>query len=204
MKHVLTSKTDGRLRPKSRRPANVAKGICVYTIEQLIGLRRANDLDFVLFGTFRDTFRIQARQTLRLVFESAARMLACQHLVASVLLHFLAILSFADVFKGFYLASTHVALHLSVAETALSCLFVLLELLACLSNVIRLSIAFTTEVLRALTTPDPVLTHMQSCFMRDRLSLVVFLSKVDLTFLNFHECAAGTLPQVGVHFDERP
>ena len=48
---------------------------------------------------------------------------------------------------------------------------------------VRLSFAAVTEDSLALLTPDPILTHMDSGFLRYRLSFVIFVVQVDCTLL---------------------
>jgi hypothetical protein len=64
------------------------------------------------------------------------------------------------------------------------------EFLASLSNVIRLSLAFATEVLLTFLATDSKLAHMNSSLRRNRLTNVVFDFVINLSLDDFHNILA--------------
>lgn len=140
---------------------------------------------------------IQAWQAFPLVLESAARMPASQHLVATLVHRLNAGLLSADGPKS-RLYRWGCACDLGHTEPALAGFLVLLVLFACFASVVRLCLALAAEVFLALTTPDSILAHVNSRISRNELACVVLNLVVNLSLNHFHDVPTAAVHHAGV------
>lgn len=112
-------------------------------------------------------------------------------------LHEVEALTLPTNFLKCWLQTLRGLLHLLEAEPTRLCIC----LVASLSKVIGLHVAFRAEVFVAVLAPDSEGRHMLSSFIRHYVTLVVLLALDGLTWHKLHDIAALTAHHTVVHLD---
>ena len=112
----------------------------------------------------RHAVLLQARNALQFSSSAAAEVAAPEFLVAAFLHEINAVLAVAYVSKRSLLVTLAIGVKFLSAKTALAGFLVVLELLACASNVVGLHSARAAEIALALVASHAVLAHVLSRF----------------------------------------
>jgi len=119
------------------------------------------------------------------------------NLIAGFLHSLNTLFTFTDHLKRWFLGPTWF-LYRSITESSFTLFTKFFELVTCHSMMIRLNFALSTENLEAFITSHSVLTHIDSCFPRYWISMVVLLIEVYITLNYFHAITTFTIYDIQV------
>lgn len=144
---------------------------------------------------FFDAIWDKTRHAFDLSFGAAAKVAARQELIAGLLHQLETLFLSADILECRHHTRRRFFEFLTAKSASLS-----LILLAGFSNVVRLRIALSTKDFFAFITTNPVISHVLSSYIRERLPLIVFLAFDDLTRFKHHDISATAKNKVRVLF----
>ena len=166
-----------RLTTNPTRPTNSTEVIGIEVCIQLIVLH--------------NTIFIQTRQTTFLISETFTSVAAVKNFNATFCHQLLTIFALTNVFECKTLLMV-LLLYFALTKTAFKSFSVAFVLLTGITNVIGCWTTATTKLLKTFWTIGPIFTHVNSRIFRDRFSIFILESDINLSLFDKHDITTRT------------